>query len=187
MGKKRRSRILDDEEFRESFGFSQNSIRRNNPVTTILKTHSRDRDLPCDSGSWTSRDELGSSGDVLDSTGDVLDSAGDYIETYSSSGVGSESSELIATAEDRVVIVSDMPLAMQLQINRRASRYKPIRIKIPAGSHEQVQHAGLLYHKVGRRKWDLGKGFTRKNKFKIKVTFYQIFYKYNMSHFCLQS
>ena len=113
MGKKRRSRIIDEAEFREAFGYRQNASARQTP-RTVIKTYSppigRNGNFPSDSASWTSRDELGSSGDLIE----------ERIETYSSSGVGSESSELPSGLE-----IPEIPLEMQLQINRRASRYKP--------------------------------------------------------------
>lgn len=41
----------------------------------------------------------------------------------------------------------------KLQINRRASRYRPIRVNIEASSHVRQEHAGYIHHRVGRRKW----------------------------------
>ena len=41
----------------------------------------------------------------------------------------------------------------KLQINRRASRYCPIRVNIGASSHVRQEHAGFIHHRVGRRKW----------------------------------
>ena len=45
------------------------------------------------------------------------------------------------------------PTPPKLQINRRASRYCPIRVNIGASSHVRQEHAGFIHHRVGRRKW----------------------------------
>ena len=174
MGKKRRSRILDEAEFRESFGYRRSGTgsTRQTPQT-VIKTFSSSprtpRETPglfpsIDSASWTSRDDLGSR-DELGSSGDMIEVGTteraatfeiDRIETYSSSGVGSESSEVICPVPDQANLPApDLPLEMQLQINRRASRYRPIQIRIAASSHVNVEQAGHLHHRVGRRKWQL--------------------------------
>ena len=174
--KKRRSRIIDEAEFREAFGYRQTLSARPTPKT-VIKTKAKSEyataeggnsggnNFPSDSASWTSRDEMGSR-DELGSSGDLVDDVvggvgssvyEDRVETYSSSGVGSESSEVVGNSVGEEVIggESDLPLEMQLQINRRASRYKPIRIRIPAASHVEIVQAGALNHRVGRRKWQL--------------------------------
>jgi len=158
--KKRRSRLIDETEFRENFGFRQNA--RSTPKT-IIKTISIDENpkdsrngFRSDSASWTSRDELGSAGDLIE----VPACVDERVETYSSSGVGSESSEPCPQGlSSRLSPVpsesgeSELPLEIQLRINRRASKYKPIRIRAPAASHVSNDQAGNLQYRLGRRKW----------------------------------
>ena len=74
------------------------------------------------------------------------------VETYSSSGVGSESSEPCPQGlSSRLSPVpsesgeSELPLEIQLRINRRASKYKPIRIRAPAASHVSNDQGGVVY------------------------------------------
>ncbi|CBY22490.1 unnamed protein product [Oikopleura dioica] len=161
--KKRKSRQMNDDEFREAFGFKQNPIARAQIPLVIPSRRVIPAKSIADSSSWASKDELGSrdelSSQSLDEPSGMSEDPSrgsadrlnfNSVETCSS-GVGSDYSERTQSQDE--LAVPDIPLEAQLQINRRASRYCPIRVNIGASSHLRQEHAGFIHHRVGRRKW----------------------------------
>lgn len=150
MPKKRKSKILDDDEFREAYGF----VRKNSMTHSQTKILTRQKkvdmpiEYPSDSTSLTS-------GDLLEHSHSNPNLPEiDHWSHRSSSGLGSEAEECYDADTTHVTInneLYDLPLKTLIKINRRTSKYKPIQIKIAAQSHQNVEQSGYLHHKIARR------------------------------------
>merc|ERR1712131_482294 len=127
MPKKRKSRILDDDEFREAYGF----VRKNSMTHSQTKILTRQKkvdmpiEYPSDSTSMTS-------GDLLEHSHSNPNLPEiDHWSHRSSSGLGSEAEECFDADTTHVTInneLYDLPLKTLIKINRRTSKYKPIQI-----------------------------------------------------------
>merc|ERR1711935_523056 len=124
MNKKRKSKIvLNEDEFREAYGF----VRRNSMNQTKTRILTRQAKIesieyPSDSTSYTSGDLLadgGGSGGAVATTRPF-----DTWSHRSSSGLGSESEELVSDHQCASINneLYDLPLKTLIKINRRTSK-----------------------------------------------------------------